>query len=277
MSESTKVFITVKTYPTISQKYDELVCTAGITEDGSWVRMYPIPFRKLEYEKQYPKYHWVEAPLERNTSDVRPESFRVTDLSKFKVLNKVGTEDGWQKRKNIIFKKQKAYTNLTDLIKRASNNELSIATFKPSKIVDLKTEATSREWTKEKLDLLRAKSQQLSMFQTPEEVEREFKVVEKVPYKFSYTFLDDSSRESTLMIEDWEIGALYWKCLNDTGKDEKAALDKVKQKYITEFSRRDIYLFLGTTKKYHGWAKNPFVIIGVFYPPVNIQTSLDLG
>jgi hypothetical protein len=32
----TNVLITVKTYPTISVKYDELVCTAGFREDGSW-------------------------------------------------------------------------------------------------------------------------------------------------------------------------------------------------------------------------------------------------
>ena len=32
----TKVLITVKTYPTVSTKYDELVCTAGITESGEY-------------------------------------------------------------------------------------------------------------------------------------------------------------------------------------------------------------------------------------------------
>ena len=30
VSERKKVLITVKTYPTLSKKYDELVCTAGI-------------------------------------------------------------------------------------------------------------------------------------------------------------------------------------------------------------------------------------------------------
>ena len=44
-----KVLITVKTYPTISAKYDELVCTAGFREDGTWVRIYPVPFRKRSY------------------------------------------------------------------------------------------------------------------------------------------------------------------------------------------------------------------------------------
>jgi hypothetical protein len=54
MKETKKVFITVKTYPTSSKKYDELVCT---TKDGNWIRLYPIEFRKLPYDKQYKKYH----------------------------------------------------------------------------------------------------------------------------------------------------------------------------------------------------------------------------
>ncbi|MYF20247.1 MAG: hypothetical protein F4218_06430 [Synechococcus sp. SB0677_bin_5] len=32
----------VKTYPTLSQKYGETVCTAGVREDGSWMRLYPL-------------------------------------------------------------------------------------------------------------------------------------------------------------------------------------------------------------------------------------------
>lgn len=31
-----KVLLTVKTYPTLSRKHGELVCTAGAREDGSW-------------------------------------------------------------------------------------------------------------------------------------------------------------------------------------------------------------------------------------------------
>ncbi|MYB37591.1 MAG: hypothetical protein F4Y26_09450 [Gammaproteobacteria bacterium] len=40
-----RVLITVKTYPLPSQSYDELVCTAGVLEDGSWVRIYPVPMK----------------------------------------------------------------------------------------------------------------------------------------------------------------------------------------------------------------------------------------
>jgi len=51
-----KVLITVKAYPAISKKYNETVCTAGITEEGKWIRIYPIPFRQLEYDNQFRKY-----------------------------------------------------------------------------------------------------------------------------------------------------------------------------------------------------------------------------
>ena len=80
MSKAKNVFITVKTYPTLSRKYDELVCTAGILEDGSWVRIYPVPFRKLSYEEKYKKYQWLSAPLKKSTEDPRPESYKVTDI-----------------------------------------------------------------------------------------------------------------------------------------------------------------------------------------------------
>ena len=56
MLEKKRVYILVKTYPTISEKYAELVCTAGVLEDGSWIRLYPMPFRLLSDEQKYPKY-----------------------------------------------------------------------------------------------------------------------------------------------------------------------------------------------------------------------------
>ncbi len=37
--EKTKVLVLVMTYPLPSRGYQELVCTAGITEAGEWVRL----------------------------------------------------------------------------------------------------------------------------------------------------------------------------------------------------------------------------------------------
>ena len=93
-------------------------------------------------------------------------------------------------------------------------------------------------------------------------------MVNKLPYTFHYTFEDDAGRTSCLMIEDWEIGALYWNCLRSSEGDERVACEKVKQKYFDEFiATRDLFLFLGTRLTAHiRNYPNPFSIIGVFCP-----------
>lgn len=275
MNPMRRVFITVKTYPTLSKKYDELVCTAGILDDGSWARVYPLPFRKLDYENRYKKYQWMELPLVKNASDPRPESYKITDISKVRLIDEpVGTEQAWAERKRIIFAKNAIYTDLDALIKKANNNDLSIAIFKPTEILEFTVEKTAREWDQNSLKNLKVKASQLSLFQPEDEVKREFLIVKKLPYKFSYRFKDSVGKESTLMIEDWEIGALFWNCLKQSAGDEVKAIDLVRKKYLAEFSSKEIFLFLGTTRQFHGWAKNPFVIIGVFYPSAHLQNSL---
>lgn len=275
MSTTRRVFITVKTYPTLSKKYDELVCTAGILDDGHWVRVYPLPFRKLDHENRYKKYQWMELPLVKNASDPRPESYKITDISQIQLIGEpVGTKQEWAERKRIIFEKNEVYTDLGALIQKANDNELSIAIFKPTELLAFVVEETERTWDQDSLDSLQAKAKQLSFFQTEEEVKRELLIVDKLPYKFSYRFKDSAGKESTLMIEDWEIGALFWNCLKQSANNEAEAINLVRQKYWDEFSRKDLFLFLGTTRQFHGWAKNPFVIIGVFYPPASHQKSL---
>lgn len=102
---TTRVLIAVKTYPTLSEKYDELVCTAGFLEDGTWIRIYPIPFRKLSYDKRYSKWQWIELDLVKNTSDFRKESFRPANIdNEIKIVGEIGTKNGWAKRKSIVLK-----------------------------------------------------------------------------------------------------------------------------------------------------------------------------
>ena len=264
----TKVLIAVKTYPSLSSKYDELVCTAGFLENGSWIRIFPIPFRKLEYDKRYSKYDWVEIDLKKNSGDFRPESYKPRSIENaFNVVGHIETHNNWQQRKDIVLKK--VYTDLKKLIAEAKDKRTatSLATFKPTAILDFIIEPVEREWDKEKLATLKAKAQQLHLFQN---AENPFEVVNKLPFKFSYRFKDEKGNVSKLMIEDWEIGALYWKMLAKySGPDlETKACEDVKKKYWDDFAlTKDLYLFLGTVYESH--AKNypnPFVIIGTFHP-----------
>jgi len=270
--EKKRIYIVVKTYPTISKEYSELVCTAGFLEDGSWIRLYPVPFRKLDDYQKYPKYSWIEVEVVRNTKDFRPESYRPT-LTTISVSSKNKKAD-WDERRRIVFHNKKIYTNLQELINKAKSDGTSLAVFKPTKIHDLVVQPIDRDWDSVKLAVLKSLSQQLSLFQSPEEIEAEYRVVRKVPYKFSYRFEDDNGRQSTLMIEDWEIGMLYFNCLDKAKGDEKVAISNVRRKYYDDFSvNKDIYLFLGTTLAHHNVSKNPFLIVGVFYPPMPSATQ----
>lgn len=260
----TKVLIAVKTYPTLSAKYDELVCTAGFREDGTWVRIYPIPFRKKSYSEQYKKYDWIELDLVKNTSDFRPESYRpYSHDSEIVICDHLDTRSNWAERKAIAL--GKVYYNLTELIAEAKDKNIrtSLAVFKPTVVKDFKMEAVDREWNKDKL----AKLQQLNLFQTT--ADDKFEVVRKLPYKFSYIITDNQGTDSTMMIEDWEIGQLYWNCLaKHEGNEAKACAD-VKTKYLDDFAKtKDLHLFLGTTQVHHHVSHNPFMIIGTFHPKI---------
>ncbi|MCS7029303.1 MAG: hypothetical protein NZ519_11125 [Bacteroidia bacterium] len=269
----TKVLITVKTYPSLSVKYDELVCTAGFTEQGNWIRIYPIPFRKKSYEQRYKKYDWIEIDLVKNQEDKRPESYRPASINaEIKRIGHLDTSNNWKERKQICLKK--VYTNMKQLIGEAKNPSIctSLAVFKPRQIIDFTFEPVEPEWDKEKLNQILAKRSQLDMFEA-EDIQ-EFNLVNKLPYKFYYHFKDENGKKSKLMVEDWELGMLYWNCLEKSKGDKEKALEKVKQKCFEEFvETKDLYFFLGTTKAYHWKARNPFIIVGLFYPKLNEEAS----
>lgn len=270
-----KILLTVTTYPLPSRSYDELVCTAGLLEDGSWIRLYPVPLSFLTQLKhegvvQTTKYTWIELNVKPRTDDFRPESHSPADYQ-FKDLvigEHLGTEQNWERRKDICLKK--VYTNLTELIEDSKDpKNVSLATFKPAKITAFEVEKDDSDWKEVWTQL----QKQQSLFSDRESSRIQIK---KVPYKFYYRFEDDKGRSARLMIEDWEIGQLYWNCLRDAQNDEQKAIEKVKLKYDVEFRlEKEIYLFLGTTKEWHRRrSPNPFVIIGVFYPKKETQLAL---
>ena len=268
-----RVLITVKTYPTLSRRYGETVCTAGIRPDGSWVRIYPVPFRRLEESEQYSKYDWIEADLIKSQSDPRPETRRPADIHQLVPVGHIDTKDKWRERRRLVMEKAKVHTRLGELIAGAKANQVSLAVFKPRAIKDLIIEEDDREWDGKKLDQMRNLTAQTELF-PEEEWRKTFEVIPKLPYSFSYRLMDADGRESTLQILDWEIGALYWNCYHQHSGNETSALEKVRAKYVDAFFQTDLHVFLGTTQQFHQVAPNPWVIIGVFPIPHDLQRSL---
>jgi len=270
------ILIVVKTYPLPNSNYGETVCTAGLLDGKKWVRIHPISWQVLNDDQKYPKYSWIELDLVRNTSDFRQESYkpRMGFDEHIQVIGKLGTEYAWEARKQFVL--GEVFTSIKGLIDLAKGEtKKSLATFKPAEICDfLIEEEPEKDWKEKWINY----SKQTNMFDISSDgTVRQKRLVRKLPYRFKYKFMaagEDRPRELT--IQDWEIGALFWNCLKRADGDTEMAKKQVRQRYFDDFiGNREIYLFLGTHFVYHRKnAPDPFLIIGVFYPPKTEQLPM---
>lgn len=255
--ERRKILIVTKTYPSISRKYKETVCTAGILlnddeQPVEWIRIYPIRFRKLGFEQRYKRYSVISAEVEKNDKDYRKESYRINDES-IQVVRQIGTTQSWQERKSLIL--PLSFSSVAEI----KSQKKSLGIIKPQSIEKYFCKATDREWSPKQLDTLA----QGDLFE--ESVD-----LEKIPHQFGYQFTGGDGTKHRYTISDWEISELYRKCrdssqLTTWQERERDSLEKVKQKYSNEFlSKKDLYFIVGNLKNHI----NTFMIIGIFYPPI---------
>ncbi|NCQ93035.1 MAG: hypothetical protein GPI94_20210 [Microcystis aeruginosa LG13-03] len=262
--ETRKILIATKTYPSISTKYQETVCTAGIllSEEENplqWIRIYPIRYRYLDFDKRYPRWAIVSAKIKRNDQDYRPESFKIDDNS-LEIIRKIDTTNNWQERKSLVLSLQ--FRSIADI--QAQGKSLGI--IKPKSIERFFSKKTSREWNQKQQAVLN----QLDLFEPNIDLE-------KIPYQFFYQFTDEDNVPHKYSISDWEIMELYRKCRDRSQllglEAEQYALEKVRQKLEDDFlESKDLYFIVGNIKNH---AKS-FMIIGLFYPPLVKFNQMEL-
>lgn len=259
--QKTEVLITVMTYPLPSRGHQELVCTAGITRAGEWVRLYPIDYRYRPKEHQFHKYQWIEIDLEPRGAgnDARKES-RKPRLDTIRILGEpLSTANQWAERRQCI--DSLTHHTVNEYRRLYDTDKTSLGIVRPSRVLDMKIEPAERTWKPEWDVLFR----QLRLFGEQQ------KPLAKIPYKFSYVFeCEDSEKPHVAMCEDWELGVLFLKEVKRLGS-EKAAAESVRHKFFDEISgpRKDTRFFMGTVFPYNTW-----IVLGVFYPPKLSQPYL---
>jgi hypothetical protein len=257
MTEDLRVLITVKTCPIPSAKYDELVCTAGVTEAGDFVRLYPINFRDLPFSSQFKKYQWMDVEATKHIGrDSRKESYRPNSETIRLIGEPISSRGNWVERARYALAKKSR--SMEDLYDKKASDRTSLGVFKPKTVHDITITKTEPEWDPRFLNAL--KQQRLWENRTASK-----EPPRKVPFKFQYRFeCDDSrcTRNHKMMIEDWEIGALYWNCV-DGGSSPDDACQKVKQKFLDQICapERDTHFYVGTVLAHGTW-----VVIGTFWP-----------
>lgn len=280
-----RILVTVMTYPTLSDKHFETVCTAGFHMDGSWVRIYPVPHRMLSLNGQpmYHKWQVIEVDLEKSPSDNRPESYRIHNIDTLKIHGKIdANRPDWELRMSWLKKGKEIYDDMSKILERTyyEADRISLAVLRPTEITGFDVEAEeSLDDYNHKLQNVRnrykAEKMQLSLFGDNDAEKSSFEFARKIPYKFYYRFKTNDGKERRLMIEDWEIGMLYLHCLK--GASPEVAIDKVREKYTGFITKNEVYLLLGTQYKWQNKkAPNPYVIIGVVAAPKGVGTSLYL-
>lgn len=260
-----KVLMIVKTYPHPSESYEELVCTAGITDDGQWRRLYPVPFRLLKDEQQFPKYTWINVGVARPKNDARPES-RQVDFDSITPISKVPPDGDWRDRRKII--DPMVVGSLCELKARYEEDKTSLGIFKPKQIHDLIVAPNDEDWTDKQKGVLFRREHQLSLFgQDSPDLKNELKIL---PWTFSYFFTCEAPgcRGHKLSIKDWELGAAYWHWLPKYGPTETPK--KIREKWLDTMcaSDRDTHFIVGTHYPYNVWLH-----LGTYWPKKVTQMS----
>lgn len=142
----------------------------------------------------------------------------------------------------------------------------SLGVFKPRKVHDLIVTPDDADWKsgfKAALAQARLWENRTASKEPPR----------KVPFKFHYSFeCDDQACKGThrMMIEDWEVGALFWNCVG-SGATHEEACQKVKHKFLEQICAPDCdtHFFVGTILSH----PKSWVIIGAFYPKIKTLST----
>ena len=189
--------------------------------------------------------------MEKNLKDPRPESFRPVLGTRIRPLGKIlSSKNNWAERKQYVL--AKGVNNMCEL-EHHSRGERSLAIIRPNQVLDFMAEPCERDW-KPKWKKLFEQNMLLGPQQKP---------LEKIPYKFYYSFKCEapSCKGHVKMIEDWEAAELFRKMRDKHG--EELALEKVKERFFCTMCapQVDTHFLVGTILQYNAW-----VILGVFWP-----------
>jgi hypothetical protein len=250
--EKKRALIVVRTYPTPAKSGVEVSCTAAITDDGHWLRLFPVPWRFLDREQRFRKYQWVDVAVTK-AKDKRPESYKLKQDGIKIISEPLDTANEWRARKDVVFP-LRAHCLCCLARERDSQGHPTLGIFRPKSISRLVITPVDTEWTSAQLGILR----QGHLF-----VKNPAKELEKIPFSFRYEFRcdDDACRGHKLICTDWEMGESYRKWRDQYGGRWE---EKFRQRYESEMIKKyDTHFYVGTIHGHpHVW-----IIVGLFYPP----------
>ena len=237
----TRVHILVKAFPQHSEKYEETVCCAGVTDDHRLIRLYPITYRRLAREHQFNRYDRIQALATKASNDTRPESYRV-DHDSIQVIERDKLTD----EARVRLWQPHITSSLTALQEehRTAGRSLGIIRPDPGSLRFLWKDA-------EQEDQEDTRSVQASLFEAP------LRPLKPPELTFFYRYTSGGA-EHTQSIQDWEVQATFLSYQREYGSRDKA-LGMMAQEYGQNIPARNLHFIMGNMAK-RPWQ---FIIIGL--------------
>ena len=258
--------MTVKAYPSVSTKYGESICVAGVRLDSpqrEWVRLFPVRFRELPYEKQFKKYEVIRVLAQKHSTDTRAETWRPQQDSFERVEPPLPAGGPWLARREHV--EPLIGPTMCDLHKGRKKNGTgpSLGLIRPRRVISVRVRAED-EWSAGQ----KAVVGQGSLLATKTTTD-----LEKPDHSFSYAYECEAPgcKGHTQKIVDWELGEAY----RSWGRKGLDVVEAVKRKWHGEMCdpKRETFFFVGDQHRFPG----QFLVLGTFYPepkPVEDQLSL---
>lgn len=271
LSRIERILILAKTYPSPSAGYVETSCVAGITQDGSMRRLYPVPFRMIEEGQRFKKWQWIEVRVEKANRDHRRESYKLY-VDTIICGDVIETKKAWIGRWEWLDKAPTFYS--FDAIAAAQATEgLSIALLRPKRLLGVDIHPTRRpDWTEEEREKLMRNQTQGDLF-SEAEAKRQVRELRKVPFDFYYRYVCDTpegEKESRHKVVDWEAGALFWNCRRSHGDDWQMPF---RAKLEEQFGEKELMFLMGNQHRF----QDQWLIISLIYPPKRKRSDAVQG
>lgn len=249
--------ILVKAFPQPSQKYEETVCVAAVSEDGrEMLRLYPIRYRHLPKDRQFDRFDLIEMNVERPKGDPRPESWHVIEDS----LRIIEPGKPLPPAQKIALWRRHIVTSLTALVDEEKVNHRSFGIVRP--------DPGSVRFYAKPIAKADAEEQELTsqLFKQQSLLDDALKPLAKPDYTFGYQFTSDGHKHRCALL-DWEVQAAWFNYLRTYGDK---ALDMMKQEYGERIPQQNLHLIFGNQHK-RPWQ---FIVIGVLRSALD-PTELD--
>ena len=264
------VLILCKTYPSPSAVHTETSCIAGIEENGSLIRLYPVPFRLIEEDAQFKKWQWITAQVEKAKKDHRPESYRIGVDTIACEDPIVSTRNGWAARRKWL-DKLPSFQSPIEMEQTRLRSGLTLALLRPARILGLDITATAtNDWTEEEKKKLVQQQRQTKLFATKDGAD--IVTLRKIPFDFHYRYAfigpDGTEAEARHKIVDWEAGALYWN-IRRSYRDKWEA--PFREKLELQLPSRDLMFLMGTIHRF----PDQWLIVSLIYPPKPPAAATD--